>query len=226
MAAAVIKPINIVITADSICPFCYLGFTKIHKAIATAKARQLPLQFNLRFAPYQLDPTLPSDKAVSKRERYAAKFGAARFDQMEKMMAQRFADEGLSITYDGTVRQTTLSHRLIARAYEVGGEAMQMKTVEGIYRKYFSEGKDIGDVEVLVPVAVERGVFGTEEEAREWLKGSEGMKEYDAGVLAAQKAGISGVPFFRINDKWGISGAQDPELFVKVFERISNGDIA
>jgi len=112
-------------------------------------------------------------------------------------MEGRFAEEGLSITYDGTVRQTTLSHRLIAHAYEVGGEEMQMKTVEGIYKKYFSEGKDIGDAAVLVPVAVENGVFDEEEAAKTWLEGTEGMKEYSAGILTAQKAGISGVPFFR-----------------------------
>jgi predicted DsbA family dithiol-disulfide isomerase len=116
---------------------------------------------------------------------------------MEKMMAERFKQEGLSITYDGTVRQTTLSQRLIAQAYAVGGEEMQMKTVEAIYRKYFSEGKDIGDVAVLVPISVENGVFEGEEAAKAWLEGTQGMEEYNSGVLAAQKAGISGVPFFR-----------------------------
>jgi len=225
MASTTMKIISIVITADSICPFCYLGFTKIHRAIATVKDRQLPLEFNLRLVPYQLDPTLPTDRPISKRERFAAKFGAARFDQMEKMMSERFKQEGLSITYDGTVRQTTLSQRLIAQAYAVGGAETQMKTVEGIYRKYFSEGKDIGDVAVLVPVSVENGVFEGEETAKAWLEGTEGMEEYNAGVLAAQKAGISGVPFFRINDKWGVSGAQDPEVFVKIFERIADGEI-
>jgi len=140
-------------------------------------------------------------------------------------MAGRFAEEGLSITYDGTVRQTTLSHRLIGQAYNVGGETMQMKVVEGIYRQYFSVGKDIGDVQVLAPIGVEFGVFKDLQESKEWLEGSEGLAEYEAGIKAAQKAGISGVPFFRINDKWGVSGAQDPELFVKVFERISNGEM-
>lgn len=112
-------------------------------------------------------------------------------------MGQKFTEEGLTITYDGTVRQTTLSHRLIAKAYSVGGEEMQMKVVEGIYKRYFSEGKDIGDVGVLVPVAVEHGVFQEEEEAKVWLEGNEGMKDYEAGILAAQRAGIQGVPFFR-----------------------------
>jgi len=78
---------------------------------------------------------------------------------MEKMMAQRFAAEGLSISYDGTVRQTTLSQRLIAKAYEVGGEQLQQATVAAIYKTYFSEGKDIGGVEVMAPLAVDAGVF-------------------------------------------------------------------
>lgn len=118
-------------------------------------------------------------------------------------MARRFADEGLTVSYDGLVRQTTLSHRLIAKAYDVGGEAMQLKTVAMIYKTYFSEGKDIGSVEVLAPIAAECGVFGDGEgtdalgEAKKWLNGDEGMEEYRRGIRAAQNAGISGVPFFR-----------------------------
>lgn len=131
-------------------------------------------------------------------------------------MAQRFAAEGLSISYDGTVRQTTLSQRLIAKAYEVGGEQLQQATIAAIYKKYFSEGKDIGDVEVMAPLVVDLGVFKDLEEATTWLNGSEGMEEYQKGIEKARGEGIQGVPFFRINDKWGISGAQEPETFVQV----------
>ncbi|KAG8851259.1 hypothetical protein FRB91_008173 [Serendipita sp. 411] len=219
------KAVNIVVTADSICPFCYLGFTKVNKAIAAAKERRLPLDISLRFVPYQLDPTLPTTHAVSKRERYAQKFGASRFDQMESMMRQRFADEGLSISYDGSVRQTTLSHRLIAKAYAVGGQELQLKMIERVYKTYFTDAKDIGDVNVLVPIAVEGGVFKDADEARNWLEGEEGTEEYQRGIMQAQTQGISGVPFFTINDKWAVSGAQDKELFVRIFERIANDEL-
>ncbi|KAG8806123.1 hypothetical protein FRC17_005163 [Serendipita sp. 399] len=144
---------------------------------------------------------------------------------MESMMRQRFADEGLTITYDGSVRQTTLSHRLFAKAYAVGGQEMQLRTIERVYRTYFSEGKDIGDVEVLVPVAVESGVFEDGEEARKWLEGEEGVEEYRKGIMQAQTAGIRGVPHFTINGKWAVSGAQDTDLFVKIFERIADGEL-
>jgi len=149
-----------------------------------------------RTLPPQLDPSLPIDHPISKRERYVAKFGAARLGQMEKTMAERFKEEGLSITYDGTIRQTTLSHRLIAKAYAVGGEEVQMKVVEAIYHQYFSLGKDIGDVAVLTPVAVENGMFPGEDEAKAWLEGNDGTREYNEGVAAAEKAGIRGVPYF------------------------------
>lgn len=131
-------------------------------------------------------------------------------------MAQRFAEEGLTISYDGTVRQTTLSHRLIAKAFQIGGEQLQQTTVAAIYKKYFSEGKDIGDVEVMAPLAFEVGVFKDLDEAKTWLSGSEGMEEYEQGIEKARRARIQGVPYFKINDKWGISGAQDPETFLQV----------
>ncbi|PVF95432.1 hypothetical protein CPB86DRAFT_593143 [Serendipita vermifera] len=217
------KAVNIVVTADSICPFCYLGFSKVRKAIDVTQAKGLPLDITLRFAPYQLDPTLPTDKPINKRERYKEKFGADRINDMETMMKQRFASEGLDISYDGVLRQTTLSHRLIAKAWDAGkrnatgksdqevtkaAEAMQLTTIERIYHAYFKVG-----------------VFEDVETAKSWLEGTEGLDEYKAGVLAAQRMGIRGVPFFRINEKWGISGAQDSELFVKVFQQIANGEL-
>lgn len=234
------KAVNIVVTADSICPFCYMGFSKVRKAIDVTQAKGLPLDITLRFAPYQLDPTLPTDKPINKRERYKEKFGADRINDMEAMMKQRFASEGLDISYDGVLRQTTLSHRLIAKAWDAGkrnatgksdqevtkaAEAMQLTTIERIYRAYFGETKDIGDPAVLALIAAEVGVFEDVETAKIWLEGTEGLDEYKAGVLAAQRMGIRGVPFFRINEKWGISGAQDSELFVKVFQQIANGEL-
>jgi predicted DsbA family dithiol-disulfide isomerase len=162
--------------------------------------------------PLQLDPTLPTDKPVTKRERYSEKFGASKLKDMETMMKQRFASEGLEITYDGVVRQTTLSHRLIAKAWDVGkqsateksdqeaekaAEAMQLRTIEKIYQAYFSDAKDIGDPAVLAPIAAETGVFKDKETAKAWLEGTEGMDKYREGVLSAQMMGIRGVPFFR-----------------------------
>ncbi|CAG7846854.1 SubName: Full=Uncharacterized protein {ECO:0000313/EMBL:CCA74670.1} [Serendipita indica DSM 11827] len=219
------KAVNVVVTADSICPFCYLGYTKLNKAVATAKSKNLPLDITVRFVPYQLDPSLPTTYAVSKRDHYQNKFGAARFAQMEPFMQSRFASEGLSITYEGMLRQTTLSHRLIAKAFHVGGESLQQRVIEEVYKTYFSQGKDIGDVAVLAPIAAQTGVFKDEEQAKAWLEGSEGVEEYERGILEAQNSGISGVPFFKINDKWAISGAQDTELFVSVFERIASGKL-
>jgi predicted DsbA family dithiol-disulfide isomerase len=152
------------------------------------------------------------DKSVSKRQRLSEKFGASRLKDMDTMMKQKFASEGLEFTQDGVMRQTILSQRLIAKAWDVGkqsatgksdeeaektAEAMQLRTIEKIYQAYFSDAKDIGDPAVLAPIATETGVFKDIETAKAWLEGTEGMEEYKEGVLAAQMMGIRGVPFFR-----------------------------
>ncbi|KAJ7028667.1 hypothetical protein C8F04DRAFT_50575 [Mycena alexandri] len=79
-----LKPLSVHIISDSICPFCYLGYKQITRAIESAKKEGLPLAFSLRFKPFLLDPTLPMDTPVNKRDRYVKKFGAARVDGMER----------------------------------------------------------------------------------------------------------------------------------------------
>lgn len=156
-------------------------------------------------------------------------------------MTERFAAEGLTFSEDSIVRQTTLSHRLIEKAFKVGGEQLQQTTVATIYKTYFSQGTDIGDIEILAPLAIEVGVFKDLDEAKTWLSGSEGLGEYEQGIEKAKRARIRGVPFFKINDKWEISGAQDTEKFLQVslghihngalliqlqvFERIASGEL-
>ena len=94
MAAARI-PLRIDITSDTICPFCFVGLRKLEKALATPSAAKLDAR--IRFLPYQLDPRLPLDHALNKRDMYAAKFGPERVGAIEAMMAERGREVGINL---------------------------------------------------------------------------------------------------------------------------------
>jgi predicted DsbA family dithiol-disulfide isomerase len=94
-------PLSITVTSDSICPFCYIGLRKLQGALAASPVTSGPnatLKPNIRFVPFQLDPTLPEDRAVNKRDRYIQKFGGVqRVAQMEDMMKARGREEGINL---------------------------------------------------------------------------------------------------------------------------------
>ncbi|KAI5120065.1 hypothetical protein M0805_002627 [Coniferiporia weirii] len=213
------KKIKIDVTSDSICPFCFIGKRKLDRAIVIAKEKGLNLDFEVEYHPYLLDPSLTLDTPIDRRVRAKRKFGKDRGVMMEKMMIARGKEVGLNFSYDGKIRQTTDSHRLFALAYEKGEMTMQDDLVERIFNGFFERDQDIGDRDFLSAQAVAADLFSSAEEATAWLDTDDKKEEVQNGIRHAQKQGITGVPFFVLNNKYAISGAEDSALFVEVFER-------
>ncbi|KAI5474400.1 protein disulfide oxidoreductase [Pseudohyphozyma bogoriensis] len=201
------------------------GFRRIKKAIAQAEAANLPLDFSIRFAPFLLDPTLPETPGEVKRERYERKFGGKeKVKAMEMAMIERGRGEGIEFSYGGVVSQTTHSHRLIEKARQLKGEQGQLAFVERTFSTYFEKEGDPGSFDLLASDAEAAEVM-SKEEALTFLNSDELKKEVQEGILKAQMRGISGVPFTIINDKLGISGAQETDTFLDVFKRIASGEL-
>ncbi|KAF8208160.1 thioredoxin-like protein [Mycena galopus ATCC 62051] len=225
-ASMALKPLSVQIISDSICPFCYLGYKQITLAIEAAKKENLPLDFQLRFKPFLLDPTLPMAPPVEKRKRFAEKFGgAARVEAMEKQMVARGKTVGIDFSYGGLIRQTTDSHRLIAKAYAAGGEPTQRAVVEALFAGYFEKEQDIGSHAFLSRCAVAAGVFPNEAEAEAWLAGTEERDGVNRDIAQAMQMGVQGVPFVVLDEKYAVSGAQGTDTFLEVFRKIAKGNI-
>ncbi|TNY21085.1 thioredoxin-like protein [Rhodotorula diobovata] len=226
MSTTAPKEISLEITSDSICPFCYVGKRRIEEAIR--RSSHLPLKFNIRFSPFLLDPNLPSSPGENKRERYQRRFGGVdKVAAMEQAMIERGkqCDPPIAFSYDGVVSQTTDSHRIIEKAYQLKGEDGQLALVERLFKTYFEESGDPGSHDLLARDAVSTGIFASEADAKAFLASDELLAEVQAGIRKAQLRGISGVPFTIINDKYGISGAQETETFVEVFEKLAKGEL-
>ncbi len=184
-----------------------------------------PVAFDIRWRPFFLDATLPKT-GVDKMTMYVQKMGGeARVKQMLGAMAKVGAKEGIAFDYGGLVANTLASHRLGEWAYARGGAPAQEKVVEAIMIDYFEKTQNIGDVNVLARAAARTGV-ATEEEARAFL--ADETAEPTAATVEKDveafrlKFKITGVPFYVINGKFTVSGAQEAEAFVEIFDDLIN----
>lgn len=126
-------------------------------------------------------------------------------------------DVGIKFSFGGKTGNTRDSHRLVQLGKTKSPE-VQTRVIEELFRAYFENEEDITSHDVLQQAGVKAGLEA--EEVRAWLGSDNGGREVDREVKEAQMQGVSGVPNFTLQGKYEIGGAQDPEAFVKVFERI------
>ena len=131
-------------------------------------------------------------------------------------------------SYGGTVRSTLNSHRLIEKAYAVGGSKLQLALINALFHAYFENEQDPGSLDMLSSAAASTGVFPSADEARTFLQSDELTDTVKQGFQTAYQKGITGVPHFELEAgeqtspfaRAEIPGAQDPQVFENVFKQI------
>lgn len=211
MTAAVKGVVRVDIVSDTVCPWCFIGKRRLEAAIKRFEGQK---KFEVRWHPFFLNPDA-SKEGVNKMEMYNQKFGEQRVKQMVPMMTETFAKEGLNYTMDGQTGSTLNSHRLIALAGQQGLDK-QDKLVETLFRAYFTEGQFINDKQVLLKAAETAGVTG----AQELLDDEDQLKSEVLHEVKTLAKGVTGVPFFIVDDRYSLSGAQDADTFLKIFEKL------
>ncbi|KAL8673605.1 MAG: hypothetical protein Q9168_001960 [Polycauliona sp. 1 TL-2023] len=209
---------NISVVSDTVCPWCYVGKQKLDRAIALHKSANPDSvdTFSVTWYPFYLNPDAPKT-GIDKHQYYISKFGAERTSMIIDRLASAGKSVGIDFKFGGKTGNTRDSHRLIQLA-KTKGPQTQTKLVEELFKSYFEQEEDITSHAVLEAAAQKAGLEGTE--TKQWLESDKGGKEVDREVVEAQMKAVSGVPHFTLQDKYEIGGAQDPEAFVQVFERI------
>lgn len=209
------KLIKITIVSDTVCPWCFIGKRRLEKAIRAVKSTDPDVNFEVKWEPYFLDPSLPKEGIV-KMERYRAKFGEARVRQMLPYMQETGRAEGIAFDYGGLISNTLDSHRVIELAWQKGGAALQDKVVEALFQFYFEKQGNLGDAGKLVEVAASAGLDA--EEVRSLLAGPALREEVVKHARdLPSKFSFSGVPFFIFGGgKFTLSGAQEATYFESV----------
>ncbi len=200
--------------SDVVCPWCYLGKARFESATA-----RLPFGDNVEVVhrSYQLDASAPSDHTVATRDMLIAKYGLTpeRADGVQREMEQRAAEDGLEYHLDGQEFGNTFdAHRLLQLARVRG---RQGELLEAMYRAYFSEHGSVFDAGSLTALATSVGLDG--EEVAQVLAGDLYAAEVRADIEQAHEYGVTGVPFFVIDGKYAVPGAQSADVFVQVLEK-------
>ena len=193
--------ITIDVVSDVICPWCFLGKRRLDKALALIP----DVKAEVVFRPFFLDPSIPSE-GLDRHKYMADKFGEERLKSIHDPLIKAGLEEGVPYQFDKITRtpNTLDAHRVIRWAQAAG---RQSEVVEALFVAYWRDGKDVGDHKVLAEIAKS---IGLDIEAD--LASDKDKNEVLQECNRAQQMGISGVPTFIINQKYGISGAQGAEM--------------
>ena len=206
--------VQVEIWSDVVCPWCYVGKRRFEAALAAFPHRD---EVQVRWRSFELDPSAPAERTGDYAAHLAQKYRRSR-DEAQGMldsMTATAAGEGLDFRFDRARPGSTFAaHQLLHLAHERG---VQDALEERLFRAVFTEGEPVGDPEALVRLGVEAGL--DEAEARAALADGRYADAVRADEQDAQRLGISGVPFFVVERRYGVSGAQPAEAVLQVLER-------
>ena len=208
------RPVRIDVVSDVVCPWCFIGKRSLEKALAIAS--DVPVEVHWR--PYFLNDWIPVE-GIGRDQYLTTKFGSPeRYQGIAQRVRAAAAAEGLDYAVDKISRQpnTRDAHRLIRWADGIG-KAADMK--QRLMDLYFTEGADLSNRAVLVQAAADVGL--DPEDVRAALDSNKDIAEIEQEVEAAKEAGIQGVPYFILDGKYAISGAQAPEALAQAIEQVS-----
>jgi predicted DsbA family dithiol-disulfide isomerase len=214
--------LRIDIVSDAICPWCYIGKRQLERALATLA--QEGLHFSVHWNPFQLNPDMP--KEGRDRVAYRAqKFGSAeRASELDEHVAGAAAGVGLSFRQDLMLRtpNTLDAHRLIwfaGRGEPAPAKAgdRQDAVMETVFAAYFTQGRDIGDRDVLAECAALGGMDRAA--VADFLAGEVAAQEMLAADRAAREAGVNGVPSFFLDGYSLYSGAMPAETMAEALRK-------
>jgi len=213
------KPIKIDIWSDVACPWCYIGKRRLENAVSQFAGSDGAPPIEIAYHSFQLDPSTPVDYAGTHAEYLAGHLGAAPADvaRMTAQVTKVAAGEGLDYHLDDVkTANTGKAHELIHFA-AANGKGPEMK--ERLLRAYFTEGKNVGKLDALADMAADVGLDRAA--AKKALESGVFAKAVQADIAQAAGIGVRGVPFFVVDGKYGVSGAQETGVFLKALQQIA-----
>jgi predicted DsbA family dithiol-disulfide isomerase len=201
---------TIEIWSDVMCPFCYIGKRKFERALAQFPQREA---VNIVWKSFQLNPDLVTDATKNTTEHLAEAKGWT-LDYAKGMtnhVTQLAQQVGLTYDFDKAVVANSFdAHRFSAFAKTKG---LQDAAEERLFSAYFTEGKNTADHATLIELGENIGLNGIE--IKEMLDSTAFADEVKQDIYEAQQLGIRGVPFFLLDAKYGVSGAQESPVFLQ-----------
>jgi len=209
--------VKIEIWSDVVCPWCYIGKRRLETALAGfAHADEVEIVYRS----FQLDPDAPVVPEQTVAEHLGARYGggAAAGQQMVERTEAVAAEEGLLFRLGEAKRVNTVdAHRLLHLALESGGPALQVALGEELFAAYFLRAENVADHDLLRRTAEKVGLDADAVDLV--LSGDRYADAVERDIREAAALGANGVPFFVVDRKFGVSGAQPAEMFAQVLDR-------
>jgi len=206
--------LKIDIVSDVVCPWCVIGFINLRKAI---KELNDQIKFEISWKPYELHPEIPQN-GYDKKLYLEQKFGDLSGRQSPYKQIEEIGNSlGFEFNFSKTERipNTFNAHRLLWKSKQ---EGLQTELSEALFKAYFTDGRDVGSIEVLSDIAHEVGM--KKEEIKNFLNSKEGGQETADEEMSFIEKSIGAVPTYFINNKYIIQGGQEPETFVSFLKKI------
>lgn len=200
--------LSIDLVSDFVCPWCFIGWRRLQRALEHVQAQRPEVDVQVHLLPFFLNPDTPP-AGESYRDFLIGKFGSAQ--KVEALHAQVREAGAPDVTFEFEriqVRPLTLhAHRLTYRAQALGATPAQLAALaEGIFNAHFQQGRNIGDVEVLADIATAAG--DDRDAVLAYLNSDEHVTNVQRMAQQISTQGVTGVPFFILNRKLAVSGAQ------------------
>ena len=203
--------IKIDIVSDTVCPWCYIGKKRLDKAIEDYKDQE----FEINWHAFQLNPNMPIE-GINRELYLSTKFGGKeRADSIYEQIKQTGSSSNISFNFNeiSIMPNSFYSHMLIEMSKE---QNLQNKIAESLFDAFFIKGINIGNLSELTNIAISNNIKNFNEDLfrnRKDLRNTVQTSDENS-----RSKGVTGVPFFIINNNYAISGAQESEVFKKIFE--------
>lgn len=202
------------IVLDVICPWCFIGLSRLRQALALRPA--ITPEFG--WHPFQLNPDMPAG-GMARQDYLAMKFGGAHYaGRIHQAVAEAGATAGIRFAFERIRRtpNTRDAHRLVRHAAELGRAD---RLIDRLFEAYFLEGRDLGDRATLIAIAVEAGLDAPA--SRRFLDSGAGLADVLAEDRGVRRMGINAVPAYVLAGQYVIAGAQEPEFFLPLFDLVA-----
>lgn len=203
--------IKIDIVSDTVCPWCYIGKKRLDKAIEDYKGQE----FEINWHAFQLNPNMPIE-GINRELYLSTKFGGKeRADSIYEQIKQAGSSSNISFNFNemSIMPNSFYSHMLIELSKK---QNLQNEIAESLFDAFFIKGKNIGNLSELTNIAISNNIEDFNEDL---FKNRKDLRNIiQTSDENSRSKGVSGVPFFIINNNYAISGAQESEVFKKIFE--------
>lgn len=216
--ANALAPLKIDIWSDIACPWCFVGKHRLAAGLEAFAVTDAAVPVEIEYHSFELAPDTPEDFDGSEIDFLAHHKGMplAQVEQMLGQMTEMAAAEGIEFRFDQLRHTKTLrAHELLHHAKTAG---LQQEMLERLFAAYFTEGEHVAKPETLARLAAEVGLDADDVTAA--LADGRHADAVAADIAQARQIGVTGVPFYVVDGRYGVSGAQAPEVFTQILQQV------